>query len=194
MARNKFGRKVGRAWGRRVSKRPFGDARQIREEVLNEFRPFFDEETADLRQTYYVEPRQDIARSQSRGVEDIARSRQRLGQDISMGREQRDITEGQERQGFYQSQGASGVTSTSPTAMRLRDRLNRIQAARSLSQETGYTRAGQDVNRGEQRFNQDIARSKERLTGDEQRFNKMRRRALQQQVAGETYARSYQNN
>lgn len=158
-------------YGSQVDANPYGNLTQIRNEVRKEYTPYYNKQTATEQKYQYNEPLTDIKTNQAR-----------LQQEIAAGREQRDITEGQQNQGFNQDLGARGVTGSSPAAMALRARLDRIQTLNKSNQERGFTQAGQDLN------TQRLRTLDRRST-----FQQQRAEALRQMIAQETQNRAFQN-
>lgn len=190
MAKKKWIKKLGRAYGKNVQKKPY-DFASVKQEVTDEFQPYFDEETAALKKENFTNVRDDLNTEASRFATDIGSARDRLLANINAAREQRDITVGQENQGYNQGVGSRNLTGSSPTAQRLRERLDRIQQARETNQERSFSEAQSDIDTRESRYNTDLATRRSRLTDKESAFKSQREQAFKTLVAGETYNRAF---
>lgn len=196
MAKRKWAKKIGWSQGSNVQKNPYGDFKKEKAAVTQEFSPYYNKQTDTYIGNTYGRGRDDLNKSISRGTEDYNTNNERLQMNLAAARDQRDLIEGQERQGYNQNLGSRQISSSSPAALGLKARLDRIQNMRSTEQERGFSESQFDLNRGNERFRTDTSTSGLRLSEDEELYRKEREEALRQMIAQEVSARgdqAYQN-
>lgn len=174
--------------GTRGDVAPAFDEMGRKQEISDEFSPYYNQETADLLRQQYGRSAEQLDIQEQQGNEDFATEEGKINQAERYGGEdystrqkrlediksdalkQRGYTEQNENIGQNVSFGNRGIDTLSPTAQKLAQRLRDQQAFRAQSQDRGFLEQGQDISTGQSRLAEQIAEQRRLLAQGRSRF------------------------